>query len=375
MARKACIIHKVSNLDPRSFFKQARSLGNAGYEVSIIGLFNRDRHVDGIKIIGAGEVRNRFGKFWKASLRTLLLAIGERADVYHFHDLDFVPWAVLLKLITGAQVIYDIHEAHPEYMLLKSYIPAVFRKPLYHLVYLTEHAASKLFDAIVPNDNFVAAGFNHKKNIVIFNFPSDEFFDEYKPLPFKEREFDLIYHGSLPKYHCETMMKIANTLNLDGISNLWAIMTSDTATQRWAQSELARRGLERNFTFLPYVSYTEVARYLGRAKIGIIPLPPYKKFMKNIPLKMFEFMGCAMPFVLSDLPPSRQFINGSNCAIKVEPDDIKGYADAIRFFLSSPEAAVKAGSAGAKLIRERYNWGIEEKKLLGLYESLLAGKK
>ena len=370
MKEKVCIIHKSDNLDPRSFFKQAKTLRDAGYSVSVIGLQDRDRLVDGIRVIGAGRAESRFGRFSVANFRVLSRALREKASVYHFHDLDFVPWAVLLKMITGAAIIYDIHEAHPEYMMLKSYIPFFLKRLFSILVYIMEHAASKVFDAIVPNDNFIASGFRHKRKVVIFNFPSLEFFRKFKPLPFSDRQFDLVYLGSLPRYHLERMMSIAERLNLDGIRNRWAISTPDGATLPWAMAELERRGLTENFVFLPYVTYTDVAQYLSMAKIGIIPLPPFKKFMKNIPVKMFEFMGCGMPFVLSDLPPSRQFIEGSGCAAAVEPDNIEQYAKAIKTFLSDPGAAGRAGSAGKRLVSERYNWVEEEKKLLALYVDL-----
>ncbi len=368
--KKVCLIHKVSTLDPRSYYKEGRTLLNSGYDVCIIGLYDKERLVDGIRVSGFKAPAGRFFRFVITNLLMFTRALKEKADVYHFHDLDFVPWALFLKLMTGAKIIYDIHEAHPEYILIKSYLPKYSRKTIALLVYIMEQISAKFFDAIVPNDNYIAKGFKHKRNVVVFNFPTLDFFKINDDIPWGSRKYDLFYHGTLPKYHFEAMMNIAERLNSEDIKNLWGIVTNDKSTVVWAGGEIKRRGLNDNFVFLPYADYLSVSRYLRDARIGIIPLPPYRKFMKNIPLKMFEFMGCGMPMVLSDLPPSRQFINGENCAFAVKPDNFDEYAKAIMQLLGDPKKALEMGHNGKRLVFERFNWNTEADKLLKLYGEL-----
>jgi glycosyltransferase involved in cell wall biosynthesis len=370
MKNKVCIIHKVQTLDPRSFYKQGRSLSKAGYEITIIGLFDKDKTIHGIKLVGFKSLKRRLSRFFITNYHIFIRALKDRADIYHFHDLDFVPWAMLLKVLTRSKIIYDIHEAYPEYILIKTYIPKVFRKMLSILIYLMEHGFIKFFDAIIPNDNYILKGFQHENSVVIFNFPTLDFFKSKNGTPWQEKEYDLFYHGSLPKYHFESMMNIAEKLNSENVKNIWGIVTNDSSTVTWAKQEIKKRKLDVNFDFLPYTDYLNVFDYLSMAKIGIIPLPPFKKFFKNIPLKMFEFMGCGLPMVLSDLPPSRQFIEGKNCAVAVEPNNINEYAKAIKLLLNNPEKAVEMGNNGKKLVFESYNWTSEEKKLLKLYEEL-----
>ena len=372
MKKKVCIIHKTKTLDPRSFYKEARTLLKAGYDVCIIGLYGKNETVNGIRLIGFKPPDKRLILFFITNYKIFIQAFKEKAYIYHFHDLDFIPWAVLLKILNRSKVIYDIHEAYPEYMLLKTYVPKIVRIFLYILIYILEHAAIKFFDAIVPNDNYISNGFNHKNNVVIFNFPTLDFFrNGNNCVPWQDREFDLFYPGSLPKYHFEAMMNIAENLNSEKVGNRWGIVTNSKSTIEWAKVEIEKRKLEKNFVFLPYTDYLNVYEYLSTAKIGIIPLPPYKKFMKNIPLKMFEFMGAGLPVVLSDLPPSRQFIKGENCGISVEPDNIGEYVRAIKILLSNPEKSIEMGENGKKLVYEKYNWTIEEKKLLNLYGNLV----
>lgn len=370
---RICLIHKVRVPDPRSFYKEGRSLARAGFAVTIIGLFEQDETIDGVRMIGFKPPAGRLLGFLVTNWRIFRRALQMKADVYHFHNLDFVPWAVLLKVMSRAAVVYDIHEAFPEYMLLKTYLPKPVRKMVSVLIYLMEHGASKFFDAIIPNDNYVARGFKHPRNVVIYNFPTLDFFKDAAPIPFDLRRFDLFYHGSLPKYHVEIIMRIAEKLNSERVPNTWGLVTNDKETIAWATGEFRRRKLDRNFVFLDYTDYLNVFEYLRSVRIGIIPLPPYKKFMKNIPLKMFEFMGCGIPIVLSDLPPSRQFIQGEGCAVAVEPDNVEEYARAISHLLKNSREAEGMGRNGMRLVFEKYNWGSEEAKLFRLYDHLTGG--
>ena len=45
--------------------------------------------------------------------------------------------------------------------------------------------------------------------------------------------------------------------------------------------------------------------------------------------------------------------------------------EAIEFFLTNPEKAKEMGQNGRKLIKKKYNWSIEEKKLNAFYSSLV----
>ena len=59
----------------------------------------------------------------------------------------------------------------------------------------------------------------------------------------------------------------------------------------------------------------------------------------------------------------------SICVDSLNPEEI---ANAIRWIIEHPAEAEQMGRNGRKAVQERYDWGMEENKLLNLYESLLA---
>ena len=46
-------------------------------------------------------------------------------------------------------------------------------------------------------------------------------------------------------------------------------------------------------------------------------------------------------------------------------------AAAIRYLLDHPDEARQMGENGRRAIKEEFNWGVEEKTLLALYEDIL----
>jgi glycosyltransferase involved in cell wall biosynthesis len=55
----------------------------------------------------------------------------------------------------------------------------------------------------------------------------------------------------------------------------------------------------------------------------------------------------------------------------VDPENPKAIAEAIEYLRSNPEIAREMGERGKQLILEKFNWSVEEEKLVHCYKSLL----
>lgn len=109
-----CILSSVHiALDNRVFYREARSLKKAGYDVTLIAIHPREEIIDGVCIIGLPRIpRWQRPRLW---IQILQLARKLDVDIYHFHDPELLfvtPW---LRLFTGKPTIYDIHENYPDF--------------------------------------------------------------------------------------------------------------------------------------------------------------------------------------------------------------------------------------------------------------------
>ncbi|MBF4370462.1 glycosyltransferase, partial [Vibrio anguillarum] len=88
------------------------------------------------------------------------------------------------------------------------------------------------------------------------------------------------------------------------------------------------------------------------------------------PNKMFEYMSAAVPVIGSNFLLWKQIIEGNQCGLCVDPLAPQTIAEAIDYLVTHPVEAEQMGRNGQKAVQEKYNWGIEEQKLLNFYKSI-----
>jgi len=130
-------------------------------------------------------------------------------------------------------------------------------------------------------------------------------------------------------------------------------------------------GFER-VEYHEWVPYEEVPRHLVEAQIGVVLFHSLPNHINAMPNKLFEYMAAGLPIIASNFPLWREIVEGNECGLTVNPLDPKEIAKAIEYLLLHPEEACRMGNNGRRAVEEKYNWENEGKKLLALYEKLLA---
>lgn len=361
--------------DQRIFHRECYSIAKAGYDVTLLTHHVRDEIREGVKLVSLGapylgKAKLRLLDRWLRTRIALRIALSHPADIYHFHDPELIGVALEMKRRTSARIIYDCHEDNIGYALQKRYIPRYLRFLMAKIIEIYECKAARCLDAIVVADEGVRQRFADfgAKSEIIYNFPRLELFGKVaRDVP----RFDLVYHGTLPKYHIELCLAIDDAIVQRGRYVRW-LLFGRISNPEWVKHQIIQRNASERIVIGGMVPHDDVAKVVSQASIGIIPLPDLPKFQHNIPTKLFEFMALGLPVILSDLPPSRPFVGDNLCGYMVPVDDIGAYADAIIQLLDDPALRFQMGNEGRKRVERQYNWGGEASKLLNLYKELMA---
>ena len=96
------IVHVTSvhtPLDRRIFWKQAISCKNANHEVHLIVASNQQKSglIDGVHIHVLKKIENRSTRVFINGFRVFVKTLSIKANVFHFHDPELIPWFLLLK--------------------------------------------------------------------------------------------------------------------------------------------------------------------------------------------------------------------------------------------------------------------------------------
>lgn len=373
---KVCVLSSVHPcFDVRIFQKQARSLSQAGYEVTLaaIGDFEEEI-VEGIRILGLPQPRSRLLRpvnWW----RLLRIALQERADIYHFHDPDLLLPAVLIKKLTRRPIVYDVHENYPEDVLTKEWIPGPLRRFVSSMVRIFENLAVRMMDGVVVVNRHLEERFADKTRVVkVANYARLEAFlnnedrtehKESRALPY------FVYAGRVSDdrgiHQC---LRALESLGEDTADLLCAGRIGHVAEEGFRELLESRRS-DRRFKYLGLLPYEAIPPLLRDALAGLLCFQPTPNNVLGTPNKLFEYMSACIPVIASDFSFIREVVAESDCGLLVHPDDVDQIASAMAQLLQYPEEAARMGANGLRAARERYNWQVEEKKLLSFYEALL----
>jgi glycosyltransferase involved in cell wall biosynthesis len=370
MSRRVCILTTVhSPFDTRIFHKQAKTLVRAGYDVTLIAQHERDEVADGVKIIALPKPRNRLSRIFGLTWRAFRLALRQRADIYHFHDPELLPWGALLKLISRGRVIYDVHEDVPQQILTKHWIPALMRRPLAWGFDTTEKLPARACDAVIVATEGIAENFTRHSPVVIHNYPDLTALRKPDRRQKKEDEFVLIYVGGItPLRGAFEMVRALEYLSIDLRVRLELIGKFELPDL--AQKLTAMPGSQR-VRFLGWLPWEEAWQHAQGAAIGLVLFHPAPNHEKALPNKLFEYMAAGLPVIASNFPLWKEIVAGNHCGLTVDPLKPKEIAEAIEFLMTHPEEARKMGENGRRAVQEVYNWGKEAEKLLTVYEEVL----
>jgi glycosyltransferase involved in cell wall biosynthesis len=362
-----------SGLDVRIFMKECVSLAKAGYEVHLViqagDAIPGEAALNGVTLHKLNAASNRLERMLKQAWRCFSLARGIDAEVYHFHDPELIPWGMLLAL-TGKKVVYDVHEDVPKQIRSKAWIPALVRAPLSGGVAILEWVGAQFFFSVVAATPHIRDRFRriNPGAIDINNFPLPGEFDS-SPLDWPRKQSQIAYVGGITRIRGIQEVVAAMALVQSEARLQLAGEFSEPDFERQIKQE---RGWGR-VDELGLLSRARVGEVLRRSVAGLVTFRPEPNHVDAQPNKMFEYMSAGVPVIASDFPLWRDIVEGARCGICVDPLIPQEIAQAIDHLIAHPAEAEQMGRNGQRAVRERYNWSIEERKLLDFYREMING--
>lgn len=374
---KVCILSSVHlALDNRVFYREARSLIKAGYEVTLIAVHPRDEIKDGVHIIGLPKIpRWQRPRLWVDIFQR---ARAENADIYHFHDPELLlvtPW---LRWMTGKPTIYDIHEVYADFIKVKDYLPVWLRYPIAWIFRWLEPLLTRLQSALIFSDDEISKTFDNINcpKTTLFNFPSIDFVKAAKTQTqsVSERSPIILHLGGHERNRGTQLMIEAFSQVIQSQPDARLLLVGHFMPpnlEEEVRAQVKAESLNQKVTITGRVPFEKIGDYLTQAAVGWVPWQPYPKNEKNIPTKLFEYMAYGVPVVASDLASTRPFVINAENGYCVTASDPSAHAQAILEVLKNPKKARWMGQSGQDDAQNRYNWNSEESKLWALYESIL----
>lgn len=357
-------VHAVNDI--RIFYKECRSLQNAGFEVTYIASHDRETTMDGVRILPLPFTHSRLRRIFLHTWLTLLKALKLNARLYHIHDPELLPIAWILRFC-GKKVIYDAHEHLSKDILDKPWIRSAFvRKLISSLTGAFEQLSASILSGIVAATNHIASQFDPKKTALVRNFPMLDFISEVpKPPKRTDGKRVIVYTGGLTRIRGILQMVEAMRTVPDNLELVIAGQWEDAQFE----NECRQSPGWQKCTYLGHVPQREAYGLMKGADAGILTFLPAANHMEAMPNKAFEYMACDLPMIISDFPYWRELFGES--AVYVDPTDPGSIAKGIISLFENQSTVQKDLPALPKFNSGELSWEAESRVLIGFYNRIL----
>ncbi|MBX7181964.1 MAG: glycosyltransferase family 4 protein [Bacteroidia bacterium] len=352
-------------LDIRIFQKECTTLAlQPDMEVHLIIQDTHSRNINGVHIHALPIQTSRLKRFISNGWLAFRTGLKTGSVLFHFHDPEFIPFAILLKLF-GKKVIYDVHENLPKDILEKEWVGGTRqRKIVSGLARLMQQFGALFFDGIISVSDEIAADFPARKSHVISNYPILSKIDSIAKKDLGYSNPILIYTGGLTRIR--GIKELIQAMDYIEDAKLILMGTwSDSGFEKECLELLNKDKVEVIEQQPLEVAYT----YMKAAHVGVVNFLPVANHVNSRPNKPFEYMASGIPIVMSSFEAWKEIFQP--CALFANPQNPSEIAHAIKRLLQDPELASTLGQAGRKEILDNYSWESITPQFLTIYHQLL----
>lgn len=352
--------------DPRIYAKECRSLYEAGYDAFMVGIGESSNPPAAPAIIGIRPSGSRLLRMTLTAAAAVRAGLRAQADVFHLHDVELIPFGLLLKLM-GKRVIFDNHEFVVEDIRDKPYLS----KPLRHLfaggAALALWFADRFFDAIVVAAPAMVKTFHNPNTVIINNYAEWDVRGDHH-VPFADRKSAVAYIGGIDEKRgireiVDAMEIVASRMDVE------LILAGQFCPPELCEDMQKRPGW-RHVDYRGVVRRSEVIAMLNEALAGLVIFHNTGNHRNASPNKLFEYMVAGLPVIMPDFPSWVERFGVTGACLPVDPLNPSAIAERICWLLQHRPEAEAMGRRGRESAQTCFHWNQEKEKLIALYEKI-----
>lgn len=312
-----------------------------------------------IKFIKSPFRKNKLLRIFTSWFIALPRSCSFKFKIIHIHDPELLIAFPIWKIL-GKKVIYDVHENYVKQLNVKDYLSPILKKVFRVSLKFMEMIGKKLSNLIIVvhkdlNRNLT----NNKNSVVISNSP----ILDYKFKNIKRKNY-FIYVGMIS--YERNVLRIAEILNDLDIPFYIAGNCND---EKLKNKIIALK----NVNYLGFLNREEIKKYVSESKCGICLFDFSLNHMISSPNKLFEYFNYGVPVIASNITSWIEIDGLDKFTYFVNPSNDSEIISSIKKINLMNDSEINTiGVRANQFINEKFNWNIEEEKLIDAYQKLLS---
>ena len=350
--------------------KEARSLTNVGYDVSVYG-FRGKWKIDETKnynfnictfpvVSRKYRVLRNISMFINIFIIHIIIILT-RADYYHSHNTMFLLGMYLSSKLHKGKFIYDNHEVQWE----NTHADALLEKAFIHkpdaIICVSDGIADEVAKRYsIPEDKFT----------IISNYPYS--YDGVIDLDRKSDTNNLkfVYSGAISIETIENLLFAIR--DISGLSLYLQVYGTGNSYEKIKQLVRDPR-IGNKVNFLPLVAPERINGVISKYDVAFnLPTNPKNKmaYRYSSSNKMYQYLSAGLPILCSNLEIYETDFVDNGVAISVEASNVASIANGIQRFINNPDIIKPMRKKAIDLSKTIFNWETQEKKLYEMYNRL-----
>lgn len=310
--------------------------------------------------------------FWKVTT----LNFTKHYNIVHVHNMpDFLVFTSLIPKLFGCKVVLDLHDPMPE--LFTSIFKTSQNSFVYKLLLKIEKISIWYSDVVLtPNlafkNMFAKRSCSENKVHIIMNSPDENVF---KYINNTERNgslkssYVLMYHGAIIEQHGLDIGLKAVALLRDKIPDIKLVIFGSGNFQPYAEKLIEELKIHNLIEIRGAVINDEIAMFIPKIDLGIIPNRLNNFTQLNFPVRIFEYLINKKPVIVPKTKGISDYF-GDDQIFYFEPGNAENLAEKIYEVYTNKnyreDTLQKAIS-----VYEKYRWQGQKKQLTAIEKALV----
>lgn len=307
-------------------------------------------------------------RFWRRFISHLTRKLS--IDAIHVHDLPLTQVAAGICRKNHIPLTIDLHENWPAYLRISTHTKSLAGRLLSpnkrwinyeikslaaadHIVVVVQEAAQRLIDL----------GLNPERIKVVSNTLN---LRHFKITPAEKSSDDIIlfYAGGLT-YH-RGLQVVIRAIAVVAQPNIKCWILGEGSYKKQLEELVSTLGLEKQVIFKGWQPYEKMTEMMMDADYTLIPHLRSDHTDSTIPHKLFQYMYAGKPIIASNCKPIERIVNETKSGYIYMADQPGEMAKVLQQLKDDdPDSYVEKGR---KWVKEKYNWSVDNKVLLSLYD-------
>ena len=151
------------------------------------------------------------------------------------------------------------------------------------------------------------------------------------------------------------------------------MIAGDGAKRQEWQTKVHQMGLTEHFDFPGMIPLEKAPYYINSFAICVGPWK--KRFASKTgflgsPLKLFDYMACGRPVVVSRIKGVTEIVDGYRTGLTVDVENLKEFAETLIRLLKDERLRDTMGKNGRNVVEREFTWEVTARKIVGLLQEL-----